>query len=170
MEDKGEGKEGNSPKTFCIHPDTSESSLELKVLRQSTVESRCCWRSQVHTCNTHLLIRSRTLCIRYSYARIRFACVTHTLAYVLHEFLIRSHTCCMRYSYARIRFACVTHTLAYVLHALRIRLYTFCMRYSCAGIRFACVTHTRVYVLHALPIRSHTFCMRYSYARVHLHA
>jgi len=58
-----------------------------------------------------LLIRSRTLCIRYSYARVRYAYVTHTLAYVMHTLLIRSHTLCIRYSYARIRYAYVSHTL-----------------------------------------------------------
>jgi len=47
-----------------------------------------------------LFIRSLTLCIRYSYARIRYAYVNHTLAYVMHTLLIRSHTLCIRYSYA----------------------------------------------------------------------
>jgi len=57
-----------------------------------------------------LLIRSRTLCIRYPYARIRYAYVTYTLTYVMHTLPIRSHTLCIRYSYARIRYAYVTHT------------------------------------------------------------
>jgi len=34
------GKEENRPKTFCMHLDTSESSLKIKVLGQSTLESR----------------------------------------------------------------------------------------------------------------------------------
>jgi len=38
MEDKGEGKrKENRPKTFCMHLDT----LKMKVMGQSTVESRC---------------------------------------------------------------------------------------------------------------------------------
>ena len=57
---------------FCKHLDTSESSLEIKVLQQFTVDGGV----------THiLLIGSQTLCIRYSYARIQYAYVIHTLAY-----------------------------------------------------------------------------------------
>jgi len=46
--------------------------LEIKVLQQFTVDGGV----------THiLLIGSHTLCIRYSYARIQYAYVIHTLAY-----------------------------------------------------------------------------------------
>jgi len=38
---KEKGKEENRPKTFCMHLDTSESILKMKVLGQSKVESRC---------------------------------------------------------------------------------------------------------------------------------
>jgi len=57
-----------------------------------------------------LPIRSRTLCKRYSYARIRYAYVTHTLAHVMHTLFIRSHALCIRYSYAGIRYAYATMT------------------------------------------------------------
>ena len=41
MEDKDQGKGGEYAKPFCMHLDTSESSFEMKVLGQFTVESRC---------------------------------------------------------------------------------------------------------------------------------
>jgi len=46
-----------------------------------------------------LLIRSRTLCTRYSYARIRYA-------YVMHTLLTRLHTLCIRY----LIYACIRNT------------------------------------------------------------
>jgi len=77
---------------FCMHLDTSGSSLEMKVLGQFTVESRAIHSHKfTHVMHT-LLIRSRKLCVRYSYARIRYAYVTHTLEYVMHTLLIRLYT------------------------------------------------------------------------------
>ena len=112
MENKGErkGKEERSPYTFCMHLDTLESSLKIKVLGQS------------HSGKSVLFICSHMLCPLV---------FTHTLAYVMHTLLVSSHTLCIRYSYARIRYsyasiryAYVTHTLAYVMHTLLIRLNT----------------------------------------------
>ena len=54
-------------------------------------------QSVMHT----LLIRSRTLCMRYSNARTRYVYVIHTLAYVMDTLLIHWHTI----------YAYVTHTL-----------------------------------------------------------
>jgi len=63
-----------------MHLDSPESSLEMTELEHSTVESQC-FHSYKFTHSMHtFLIRSRTLCIRYLYARIRYAYVTHTLA------------------------------------------------------------------------------------------
>jgi len=81
---------------FCMHLDTSESSLEKKVLGQSTVESAIRNHRFTHVMHT-LLICSHMLCTRYAY-------VTNTLAYVMHTLLIRYHTLCIHYSYA-------THTV-----------------------------------------------------------
>jgi len=143
---------------FCIHFDTTESSLEMKVLEQSIVERRCYshvthrFTNIMHT----LLIRPHTWCIQMY--------VTHTLVYVMHTLLIRSHTLCIRYSYAQLRYAYVSHTLAFVTHALLIRMHTLCIRYSYACVRYAYVAHTLTFVMHMLLIRLHTLRIRYSYA------
>jgi len=95
---------------FCMHLDTSESSLEMKVPGQSTVESAIHSHRFTHVLHT-LLICSHMLCIRYAY-------VTNTLAYVMHTLLIRYHTLCIRYSYAHIRYAYITHTVVYATHTV----------------------------------------------------
>ena len=56
-----------------MHLDTSESSLEIKVLGQSTVENRCYLYVVIAYVMHTLLIRSHTLCTRYLYAGIRYA-------------------------------------------------------------------------------------------------
>ena len=68
-------------KQFCRHLDTTEFTLEMKVMKQSTRERWCYVTHRFINVMHTLLIRSYTLCIRYSYAHIRFAYVTHTLTY-----------------------------------------------------------------------------------------
>ena len=66
---------------------------------------------EVHSGNSVLfiVIGSHVLCALYSYARIQYVYVTHTLAYVMHTLLVRYHTLCMQ------------HTLLIPLYTLRIR-------------------------------------------------
>jgi len=107
-----------------------------------------------------LLICSHTLCIRYSYARLRYAHVTHAFAYVMHTLLIRSLTLYIRYSCARIRYAYVTHMLAYVMHTLLMRSHTLCIRYS-----YATMTDRRRYSRLTLKSCAYKyFCPNCSYA------
>jgi len=47
MEDEGERKVQNGPKTFCWHLDTTVSRLEMKIMKQSAVE-RCCYSYVTH--------------------------------------------------------------------------------------------------------------------------
>ena len=73
---------------FCRHLDNTESSLEMKVMKQSSVKRRC-----------------------YLY-------VTHKFTYIMHTLVIRSHTLRLLYSNACTRFTYVTRTLAYATHTV----------------------------------------------------
>ena len=100
MEDKGEGKGGEQVE------DISHASLHLVV--QLEYEGT----GAVHSGKSVLfiVISSHMLCTLDPYAHVRYAYVTHTLAYVMYTLLIRSHTLCIRYSYARIRYPYATIT------------------------------------------------------------
>jgi len=87
-------REANGPKPFCMHLKLTPRSLVWKKRYWDTSQRKVvAFHSHKFTHVMHtLLIRSRTLRIRYSYARICYAYVTHTLTYVIHALLIRLYT------------------------------------------------------------------------------
>ena len=95
-------KEENRPKTFFAFILTPRSLVWKWVNWNSPLWKVCAIQSHSITHFTHELAFAMhtlyTLCIRYSYARIRYA-------YVMDTLLIRSQTLCIRYSYACLRYA-----------------------------------------------------------------